>query len=233
MPPIRLYELVIDNGLSMSPFVWRTRYALAHKGLPVECVPLGFTEIAPRFAGRHKTVPVIEDGGELVCDSWVIADHLDRAYPDRRPLFAAPGERAMVRFFDAWFSGEILRRCFGIYALDIHDAARPADRPYFRKSREARVGLTLEEFVAGREERVGAVREALGPLRRHLGDGPFIGGDAPNYADYIALGGLLWIAGVATVPLLAHDDALLAWWQRGLDLYDGLARDARLRPLAG
>ena len=30
---VRLYELVLENGRSASPFVWRIRYALAHKGL--------------------------------------------------------------------------------------------------------------------------------------------------------------------------------------------------------
>ena len=33
---IRLYELVLENGRSASPYVWRIRYALAHKGLPCE-----------------------------------------------------------------------------------------------------------------------------------------------------------------------------------------------------
>jgi hypothetical protein len=42
----RLYELVLDNGWSASPYVWRIRYALAHKGVPCEPVPLGFTEDA-------------------------------------------------------------------------------------------------------------------------------------------------------------------------------------------
>lgn len=35
---IRLYELVIENGRSSSPFVWRIRYALAHKGVPCETI---------------------------------------------------------------------------------------------------------------------------------------------------------------------------------------------------
>ncbi|MGB3809517.1 MAG: glutathione S-transferase family protein, partial [Parvibaculum sp.] len=30
---IRLYELVTADGRAISPFVWRIKYALAHKGL--------------------------------------------------------------------------------------------------------------------------------------------------------------------------------------------------------
>ena len=87
---IRLYELVLDNGCSASPYVWRIRYALAHKGLACEAVPLGFTEIAAVFGGRFKTVPVIEYGDTMLAESWDIAEYLDRAFPDRPALFTSP-----------------------------------------------------------------------------------------------------------------------------------------------
>jgi hypothetical protein len=35
---VRLYELALANGRSASPFVWRIRYALAHKGIGFETV---------------------------------------------------------------------------------------------------------------------------------------------------------------------------------------------------
>ena len=63
---IRLYELVLDNGRSASPYVWRIRYALAHKGLPCELVPVGFTEIPAIFGDRFKTLPVLEMHYQMV-----------------------------------------------------------------------------------------------------------------------------------------------------------------------
>jgi glutathione S-transferase-like protein len=66
---VRLYELVLENGRSVSPFVWRIRYALAHKGVPFECVPIGFTDIPKVFGGRFKTVPVIEHGSTMLAES--------------------------------------------------------------------------------------------------------------------------------------------------------------------
>ena len=138
--PIRLYQLVLANGLAISPYVWRIRYALAHKGLAVEEVPLGFAAIAAGPAGGFKTVPIIEDAGRVVGDSWAIADYLEAAYPGR-PLFAGPGERALAAFFDAWFQREFMRRMFGLYVLDIHDqAATKASSvgPRSRASRERR-----------------------------------------------------------------------------------------------
>lgn len=53
---VRLYELVLENGRSASPYVWRIRYALAHKGVSSESVPVGFTEVSRIMGGRFKTV---------------------------------------------------------------------------------------------------------------------------------------------------------------------------------
>ena len=80
--------------------------------------------------------------------------------------------------------------------------------------------------------RLPELRDALNPLRAQLERGPFLGGASPNYADYLALGAFRWVASVSTIPPLAQGDPLLAWLERGFDLYGGLARDARLKPLA-
>ncbi len=229
---VRLYQLVLDNGISASPYVWRIRYALAHKGLPCEPISVGFTEIAKILDGRFKTVPIIQHGNTIMAESWDIAEYLDRAFPGSTPLFSSPAELAMVRLTDAWFTSEISRKMFGVYVLDVHNAARPEDRDYFRSSREARLkGSTLEEFTVDRASRLPALRDALTPLRAYLARCPFLGGSTPNYADYIALGSFLWVGSVATLPLLAHDDTLRDWIDRGFDLYGGLARDPRMKAL--
>jgi len=232
-PTLRLYELVLENGRSASPYVWRSRYALAHKGFGFESVPVGFTEIPRVFSGRFKTVPVLEDGTTMLAESWDIAEYLDRAYPNAPRLFCGPAEIATVKLVDAWLHTEILRRLFRLYVLDIHNAARPEDRPYFRASREKWLrGTTLEEFAAEREARLPETREAFAPVRVQLSRFAFLGGAAPNYADYLLLGVLQWVASVSTLPLLASDDALLrAWYERCLDLYGAAGRDPRARPL--
>jgi glutathione S-transferase len=234
-PPAKtkLYELVLENGRSASPFVWRIRYALAHKGIAFESVPLGFTDIAQAFGGRFKTVPVIKHGDTMLGESWDIAEYLDREFLGEPALFSSLAERAMVRLMDAWFSAEVMRKMFRVYVLDIHNAARPEDRPYFRQSREARLkGTTLEACTADRAAQLPAIRAALTPLRSQLSRFPFLGGSAPNYADYIALGAFQWVASVSTLPLLARsDDTLRTWLDRGFDLYGGLGRDPEIKPL--
>lgn len=230
---LRCYELMLDDGRSSSPYVWRIRYALAHKGIPVEWVPLGFTDIPGQFAGRFKTLPVIEHGTTMFAESWDIAEYLDAEFADRPALFSSPAENAMVRLFDAWFSADILRNLFKIYILDVHNAARPEDRAYFRQSREKMLrGATLEAYTADRASRLPALRDSLKPLRAQLARSPFLGGDAPNYADYIALGAFQWVASVSTMPPLAgNDDVMRAWLDRGFDLFGGIGRDDRMRPL--
>jgi glutathione S-transferase len=230
--PLRLFELVLADGHSASPFVWRIRHALEHKGLPFESVPVGFTDIPGIAGGRFKTVPIIEHGATLLAESWDIAAYLEATFP-AQPLFSGPAEIAMVRMFEAWLLTEIVRRAVGIYLLDVHDAARPEDRGYFRQSREARFGgMRLEEVVAGREQRLPALREAFAPMRLHLSKSRFLGGDSANYADYIALGFFRWVASIGTLPLLAHDDAVLRdWLERGFALHG--AADPGLRPLFG
>jgi glutathione S-transferase len=84
---VRLYEVVLGDGRSASPFVWRIRYALAHKGIAFETVKLGFTEIPGVFGGRFKTVPILEHGDTVLAESWDIAEYLDRTFPDHPPLF--------------------------------------------------------------------------------------------------------------------------------------------------
>jgi glutathione S-transferase len=229
---LRLYELVLGDGRSASPFVWRIRYALAHKSITYESAPLGFVEISKVFGGRFKTLPILEHGDTVMSESWDIADYLERAFPKQPQLFSSPAEYSMVRLFDHWFLSLVVRPMVPMYVLDVHNAARAADRPYFRESRQARFGTTLEALSADRAARLPAIREALSPLRRQLGMRAFLGGDTPNYADYIALGVFKWISSVATIPLLASDDDVLrSWIRRGFDLYGGIGRDASMKSL--
>lgn len=231
---IRLYDLVLENGCTISPFVWRTKYALAHKGFAIESIPVGFTGIRDILDGKYQRLPIIDDAGTIVPDSLAIADYLDRTYPDRPPLFATRSERVMARFFDAWLWREIFPPLFRCYVLDNHNFAKLEDRAYIRESRERLFlgGRSMEEVVAGREQRMPAIRQALQPLRNALAETPWLGGERPNYTDYCGLSAFLWAASINTLPPLERDDPLFDWINHGFDLYDGVCRDPRLRPLA-
>ena len=101
------------------------------------------------------------------------------------------------------------------------------DAAYFRQSREARFGgKTLEEIMASRDTGVVAFRKSLEVLRQALKKQPFIGGSAPNYADYIVFGGFQWARVVSSFKLLATDDPVYAWREKLLDAFDGMARNS-------
>jgi glutathione S-transferase len=76
----------------------------------------------------------------------------------------------------------------------------------------------------GREGRLEAFRAALQPLRHLLGRQPFIGGEAPLFADYLVFGPLQWARVISGFRLLADDDPVAAWFERGLDLHGGVGR---------
>ncbi len=224
--PITLYELAAaDPDLRFSPYCWRTRLALAHKGLDVEGVPWRFTEAEKlKFSGQRK-VPVIVDGAKVVADSWAIAEYLEDAYPDRPSLFN--GNRPHLRFINAWADTILLPGIGRMVVADIAALLAPVDAAYFRSTRERQFGMTLEQVVADREERRPAFRASLLPLRRLLGSQEWMGGAAPDYADFIVLGTLQWGHCVSRFQLLEEDDPVHAWWQRGRALFDGLAARAK------
>lgn len=222
---VTLFELCgTDPALRFSPYCWRSRFALAHKGLAVESHPWRFTETEQLAFADYDKVPVLVDGEKVVTDSWNIAVYLEATYPERAPLFAgAPGAQ---RFYNSWADQVLLPALGRLVLADIPALLAPKDRAYFIRSREQRFGMTLEQFTAGREERLPAFRELLRPLRHVLKNQPFLGGEAPDYGDYVIMGSLMWPRCVSPLVLLEPGDEVHLWRERMLDLFGGLARGA-------
>jgi glutathione S-transferase len=222
-----LYDLAgADPALRFSPFCWRTRMALAHKGLEVETVPWRFTDkdvIA--FSGQGR-VPVLVDGERVVSDSFAIALYLEETYPDRPSLFGGPGGVALSRFINTFADTVIHPWISRLIVSDILEVLHEKDRAYFRDSREAHFGRPLGEVTVGREAALPEFQSMLQPLRRHLQGLPFVGGENPLYADYVLFGGFQWARCTSTFELLASEDPIRAWRDRVLDLFESLARQA-------
>jgi len=229
----KLYDLAgADPERRFSPYCWRAKLALAHKGLEVEMIPWRFTEKdAIAFSGQGR-VPVLVDGGRVVSDSWAIANYLEDAYPDRPSLFEGEGGRAVTRFVNGWadtvLNGGLIRLVLGDVYAHLHEK----DRGYFRQSREQRFAMPLEAVCAGRDERVATFRQSLEPLRVVLAAQPYLSGAAPAYADYIVFGSFQWARCISPFVLLADGDPIAAWRERLLDAFGGLARNAIGYPVA-
>lgn len=231
--PIKFFDLALSHGATISPFVWATKYAIAHKGLEMEVVPGGFTGIMERTGGKSERLPAIVDEGEWVLDSWLIAEHLDAKYPDRPTLIGDPSVKVLTQFIETWLWQTAISPWMTCYIKNYRDWSVPEDHAYVTESRERMFGRKIEDIVVGREDRLPQVPPKLELLRGILKEHKWLGGESPNYADYRALAVFLFCASVADTPPLTADDPLRDWIDRGFDLYGGLGRHPGLKPLFG
>jgi len=216
----KLYDLAAaDISLRFSPYCWRTKLALAHKNLAYDTVPWRFIEKPEiQFSGQDK-VPVLVDGKTVIHDSQAIAEYLETTYPNEASLFGDPAAKAMMVFVKNWTELTLHPTIAKVVLPDIFALLDPKDQPYFRKTREAFQGMTIEAIAARRPEYLAILQATLAPLRATLKGQPFLAGDIPNYADHIAYGALRWATMTSSTPLLAPDDPITVWMQAILDTY--------------
>ncbi|MDF1607212.1 glutathione S-transferase family protein [Hoeflea sp. YIM 152468] len=227
---IILHDLIgADPSRPFSPHCWKVAMALAHKGLPFERNKVSFTQVPEVEGGVFKTVPVIRDGNQVVGDSFLIAVYLEDSYPDRASLFAGQGGQAMARFIESWTNATLHATLRDIAMMGIHEGLAPVDQAYFRATREARMGMTLEQTAQGRDAALKALPGTLMPLRLMLKSQPWIGGASPLFADYIVFGALQWVRLTSPDTLLETGDPVAEWFERCLDLHDGLGRSVPAR----
>jgi glutathione S-transferase len=223
--PIKMYDLAgVEPERRFSPFCWRTKLALAHKQLEVETIPWRYKDKPAIAFANWDRVPVIVDNGKPVVDSWPIALHLEAAYPSRPSLFN--GATGLSRFYNTWTDAVLNPAIARMVVVDILNHLIPEDQPDFRESREQRLGMKLEDVAKDREARLPAFSQLLEPLRQTLASQPYLGGDAPLYADYIVFGSLMWPRCISQLRLLDPADSVNAWSERLLDAFDGMPRKA-------
>ncbi len=223
---IKLFDLAGADDRRFSPYCWRTRFALAIKGLEAQCIPMRFTQkdlIA--FSGQGR-VPVLVDGDNCVHDSWTIALYLERAYPDRPSIFGDEANIAVLRFLNMWTDRVVLRGIMPMIIQDIFEHIDPADHAYFRQSREKTWGGRIEDIHKERDSRVIGFRKSLGPLRATLAEQPFLSGTNAGYADCMVFSAFQWARIMSDFKLLENDDPIFAWRDKMLDQFGGLARSA-------
>ena len=208
-----LHDLTASGDRRFSPYCWRAKLVLAHKGLDYEARPLSFTEIdGLNPDGPRLTFPTPDDGDVSVADRWAIAEYLEANHPDAPPLF--PTGKAHARFIQGWAFQTLHPSALRVIMMDVYDLLDPADKAYFRENREARFGMTLEAFAADRETHLQDVRQALQPLRGALEAAPFLAGGGPAYADFNPAAVFLWAETVDRPDLLEIDDPVRDWLAR-------------------
>lgn len=226
---IRLYDLAAaDPNLRFSPYCWRIKMALAHKGLSWEEVPFHFAEKDQLPQPNAGTVPVLVEGDTVVSDSWAIAEYLDRRFPGK-PLFACAESKSTALLVKLWMERTVHPFIPRMGVVDFMSALHEKDKAYFRKTREKRFGTSLEQHMNNPQQAREGFVAALEPLRAMLKQQPYVAGAQPAFADYIVFGHLQWMRCGSPFPALKKDDAVFDYRERMLDLFDGLGRNAAYR----
>lgn len=161
--------LIVGNHVS--PYVRKVLVALALKGVDYEIDPIvpffgddRFDEISPL-----RRIPVMIDGDLVLCDSTVICEYLDDAYPGHPLKSADPADRARARwieeFADSRLGDLMIWRLFFQKRVKPFVFREPAD--------EALVARTIEADLP-------AALDYLEPLMPGAG---WLFGDLPGIAE--------------------------------------------------
>lgn len=222
---ITLWELKGKGERRYSLFSWRARMALRHKALDFESRPICMSDKAAIAFSGGRTVPVIRDGEAIVRDSWKIAEHLERAYPQAPALFGGDIGHGVTHAFNAWVDRAVVPAMLQVIVADIHERVDPADEGYFRESMERVLKKTLEQTRAERDDALRRFGRTMEPMQAALKRQAYVCGAQPAYADYILFSVFQWARIMSPSEVLAPEDPLCAWRERLLDLYDGFARE--------
>lgn len=224
---IQLFDLTdASQRIFYSPYCWRIRMALKHKGLAFESLPWHFTETDRLAASGGKRVPVIIDGATTMGESWDIAAYLDNTYPDKPALMADDAARARAKFIESWCKTAVFPTIVPFVIMSVFAVIAEKDKAYFRESREGMLKTKLENLSTDPTAEVAAFNKALGPADDALAHSPFLAGNAPDQSDYILFGTLVWPYMVCRDNPVDMTSNVGKWFGRMLDLHDGYARNA-------
>ena len=173
------------------------------------------------LSGQDK-VPVIEDGDRVVHDSWNIAMYLEDRFPGHPSLFGGAAGGGLTRTLNIWADTVLAPAVRPLIHADFIYCLAPEDRDYFRRSREAAAGCTLEEFCSDRPSAMAAFQRAIAPLELVLTEQAWLAGAAPAYADYLVFSIFQYARLGSPRELLPEASSIRRWRDALSQQYDGL-----------
>lgn len=187
--------------LPLSPFCRKVRLALAEKKLDFALEPERAWEKREEFLALNPAgrVPVlVEENGSAICDSLVIAEYLEEAYPDIPLLPKTPLERAEARRLERWFDEMFHEE---VTAKLLYEKVNK--RQWWREAPD-----------------MGLIRDGLTNIRGHLAfigalveERRWLAGDALTIADLAAGAHISCLDYLGDVPWSQYEGAKL-WYAR-------------------
>ncbi|KAK9826622.1 hypothetical protein WJX74_006406 [Apatococcus lobatus] len=216
--PLRLWELAgADPARVFSPYVWRVRLVLAHKGIDYESTVWRYND--KRLIAPAQKVPVLDVKDLRLAESRDISQYIEDKHPDKPVFSSCQAGATSLDFLISWADCVMNPALMPIIILDVFNQLAPQDKAYFRTSREQRFGKPLEQICTDIPAEVEQFRHVMEPVRQTLSKHKWLGGREPNYGDIAIAGNFLWARAVSQHNLLEESDAIYAWRQRMFDRY--------------
>lgn len=208
----------------------KVRLCLAEKRLPWRShfVDLRrFQHLEPEFLALNPAamVPVLKDGGRVICESLVINEYLEDAYPEPALRPRGPLERARMREWTLYvaqeptwavkvpsFEKSIRPELAGRYSAGEIEAiaARMPDRETAaRWVKAAREGFSAAEIRASLDR----LAKTLDRMEAALADAPWLAGEEYSLADVDMAPFVHRIAALDS-PLIERRERVANWYAR-------------------
>jgi glutathione S-transferase len=198
----QIFQLVLIISkrycLNFKGVAYKTEW-IEYPDIESHCVKLGIPPTSTKPDGRaHYTLPALHDPstGVYISDSLLIAEYLDKTYPSAPSLF--PNHTIGVQ----WpFSDAFTENISALWTFILPPSGlrlNPPSEAYFRRTREASYGKTLEDIVPKGDaavEQWGKFKEGLDKVDAWYAKsgGPYLLGDTVSWADFSVAGYIVWM----------------------------------------
>jgi glutathione S-transferase len=200
-----------------SPYVRKVQAVLDLLGRDYTVVEVPYsdrTELAT-LTGGYIYVPVlVDDGGQVVCDSRRICEHL-LADPEAAAALVPPPFEGPIWAYSDWCDGPLEDVIFRIGSPSVRDRWKSAgDRALYVLVKERKFGAgCVDQWRQQHDELVARAGAMLAPTERTLGVQPFLFGARPTLAD-AALYGQFAMLHAGDPALLGRFSPTIAAWLR-------------------
>jgi glutathione S-transferase len=209
----------------------KVRLCLAEKGLPWRSHFVNlrrFEHLAPAFLALNPAamVPVLKDGGRVICESLVINEYLDDAYPGTPLRPQGPLERARMREWTVYIAEEptwavkvpsfqknIRPEVAGKYAdaeIEAIAAKMPNRETAARWVKAVRQGFSEEEVAAS----MGRLAGTLDRMEAGLAAAPWLAGERYSLADVDMAPFVHRIAALGAQAMIEERPRVADWYRR-------------------